>query len=81
MKLFLTAIVSSTVCTIHFIRTWSSVIRGVEVRFTMMPGDTQSSAVAIAAEASVGDCQNCSVLHQVRPTMRVDYNVGFQLFE
>lgn len=30
----------------------------------MMPGDNQSKTVAIAADATVGDCQNCSVLHQ-----------------
>ncbi|TNN02329.1 hypothetical protein fugu_009816 [Takifugu bimaculatus] len=31
---------------------------------TMMPGDTQSSALPIAADATVGTCQNCAVLHQ-----------------
>ncbi|CAJ1061778.1 little elongation complex subunit 1 [Xyrichtys novacula] len=30
----------------------------------MMPGDNQSKTVAIAADATVGNCQNCSVLHQ-----------------
>lgn len=30
----------------------------------MMPGDNQSKMVAIAADATFGDCQNCSVLHQ-----------------
>lgn len=30
----------------------------------MMPGDSQSKMVAIAADATVGNCQNCSVLHQ-----------------
>ncbi|XP_035528724.1 little elongation complex subunit 1 [Morone saxatilis] len=30
----------------------------------MMPGDSQSRTVAIAADATVGDCQKCSVLHQ-----------------
>uniref|UniRef100_UPI0037E77ABD little elongation complex subunit 1 n=1 Tax=Semicossyphus pulcher TaxID=241346 RepID=UPI0037E77ABD len=30
----------------------------------MMPGDSQSKMVAIAADATVGSCQNCSVLHQ-----------------
>ncbi|XP_028985236.1 little elongation complex subunit 1 [Betta splendens] len=30
----------------------------------MMPGDSQSKAVAIAADATTGSCQNCSVLHQ-----------------
>ncbi|CAN9513896.1 unnamed protein product [Ophioblennius macclurei] len=30
----------------------------------MMPGDSQSRTVAIAADASVGNCQNCSVLQQ-----------------
>ncbi|XP_056237105.1 little elongation complex subunit 1 [Seriola aureovittata] len=30
----------------------------------MMPGDSQSKTVAIAADATVGNCQNCSVLHQ-----------------
>uniref|UniRef100_A0A674MDC1 Uncharacterized protein n=1 Tax=Takifugu rubripes TaxID=31033 RepID=A0A674MDC1_TAKRU len=30
----------------------------------MMPGDTQSSALPIAADATVGTCQNCAVLHQ-----------------
>ncbi|XP_028282120.1 little elongation complex subunit 1 [Parambassis ranga] len=30
----------------------------------MMPGDNQSKMVAIAADATVGNCQNCSVLHQ-----------------
>lgn len=32
---------------------------------TMMPGDTRAKKVAIAADATVGKCQNCSVLHQV----------------
>lgn len=32
---------------------------------TMMPGDTRPKKVAIAADATVGKCQNCSVLHQV----------------
>ncbi|XP_027869350.1 little elongation complex subunit 1 [Xiphophorus couchianus] len=30
----------------------------------MMPGDTQAKTAAIAADATVGSCQNCSVLHQ-----------------
>ncbi|XP_023133359.2 little elongation complex subunit 1 [Amphiprion ocellaris] len=30
----------------------------------MMPGDSQAKTVAIAADATVGNCQNCSVLHQ-----------------
>lgn len=30
----------------------------------MMPGDSQTRTVAIAADATVGNCQNCSVLHQ-----------------
>ncbi|XP_054477300.1 little elongation complex subunit 1 [Anoplopoma fimbria] len=30
----------------------------------MMPGDSQSKTAAIAAEATVGNCQNCPVLHQ-----------------
>ncbi|XP_033495511.2 little elongation complex subunit 1 isoform X2 [Epinephelus lanceolatus] len=30
----------------------------------MMPGDSQSKTAAIAADATVGNCQNCSVLHQ-----------------
>ncbi|XP_075869104.1 little elongation complex subunit 1 [Nelusetta ayraudi] len=30
----------------------------------MMPGDTRSKKVAIAADATAGKCQNCSVLHQ-----------------
>uniref|UniRef100_A0AAV2MBM2 Cilia- and flagella-associated protein 157 n=1 Tax=Knipowitschia caucasica TaxID=637954 RepID=A0AAV2MBM2_KNICA len=30
----------------------------------MMPGDNQSKMVAIAADATVGNCQNCSILHQ-----------------
>ncbi|XP_062255745.1 little elongation complex subunit 1 [Platichthys flesus] len=30
----------------------------------MMPGDTQAKTVAIAADAKLGNCQNCSVLHQ-----------------
>ncbi|XP_070690916.1 little elongation complex subunit 1 [Pempheris klunzingeri] len=30
----------------------------------MMPGDSQSKTVAIAADATVGNCKNCSVLHQ-----------------
>ncbi|KAM3614741.1 uncharacterized protein V6R79_018661 [Siganus canaliculatus] len=30
----------------------------------MMPGDSQATTVAIAADATVGSCQNCSVLHQ-----------------
>ncbi|XP_070823022.1 little elongation complex subunit 1 [Chaetodon trifascialis] len=30
----------------------------------MMPGDNQAKTVAIAADATVGNCQNCSVLHQ-----------------
>ncbi|XP_059195987.1 little elongation complex subunit 1 [Centropristis striata] len=30
----------------------------------MMPGDNQSKTAAIAADATVGNCQNCSVLHQ-----------------
>lgn len=33
---------------------------------TMMPGDSQSKTMAIAADATAGNCQNCSVLHQVR---------------
>lgn len=35
----------------------------------MMPGDSQSRKVAIAADATVGNCQNCSVLHQVRESV------------
>ncbi|KAG7474770.1 hypothetical protein JOB18_016545 [Solea senegalensis] len=30
----------------------------------MMPGDSQAKKVAIGADATVGKCQNCSVLHQ-----------------
>ncbi|KAM4736123.1 little elongation complex subunit 1 [Anableps anableps] len=30
----------------------------------MMPGDSQAKTAAIAADATVGSCQNCSVLHQ-----------------
>ncbi|KAM4580195.1 little elongation complex subunit 1 [Odontesthes bonariensis] len=30
----------------------------------MMPGDSQYKTAAIAADATVGNCQNCSVLHQ-----------------
>ncbi|KAM9723532.1 little elongation complex subunit 1 [Menidia menidia] len=30
----------------------------------MMPGHNQSKTAAIAAEATIGNCQNCSVLHQ-----------------
>uniref|UniRef100_UPI003AB0A52A little elongation complex subunit 1 n=1 Tax=Centroberyx gerrardi TaxID=166262 RepID=UPI003AB0A52A len=30
----------------------------------MMPGENQSKIVRIAADATVGSCQNCSVLHQ-----------------
>ncbi|XP_077454675.1 little elongation complex subunit 1 isoform X2 [Stigmatopora argus] len=30
----------------------------------MMPGGTQAKTVPIASEASLGNCQNCSVLHQ-----------------
>ncbi|XP_051812900.1 little elongation complex subunit 1 isoform X1 [Acanthochromis polyacanthus] len=30
----------------------------------MMPGDSHAKTVAIAADATVGNCQNCSVLHQ-----------------
>nr|XP_020452494.1 little elongation complex subunit 1 isoform X2 [Monopterus albus] len=30
----------------------------------MMPGDSQSKMVVIAGDATVGNCQNCSVLHQ-----------------
>ncbi|XP_017265285.1 little elongation complex subunit 1 [Kryptolebias marmoratus] len=30
----------------------------------MMPGDSQSKTAAIAADAAVGSCQNCSILHQ-----------------
>ncbi|KAG7235256.1 hypothetical protein INR49_002861 [Caranx melampygus] len=30
----------------------------------MMPGESQSKTVAIAADATAGNCQNCSVLHQ-----------------
>ncbi|KAF3840023.1 hypothetical protein F7725_018740 [Dissostichus mawsoni] len=30
----------------------------------MMPRDSQSKTAAIAADATVGNCQNCSVLHQ-----------------
>ncbi|XP_014857572.1 PREDICTED: little elongation complex subunit 1 [Poecilia mexicana] len=30
----------------------------------MMPGESQSNTAAIAADATVGSCQNCSVLHQ-----------------
>ncbi|KAK7887191.1 hypothetical protein WMY93_026812 [Mugilogobius chulae] len=30
----------------------------------MMPGDNHSKMVAIAADATAGNCQNCSVLHQ-----------------
>lgn len=36
----------------------------IGICFTMMPGDSQSKMVAIAADATVGDCQNCSVLYQ-----------------
>ncbi|MED6254462.1 hypothetical protein ATANTOWER_026944 [Ataeniobius toweri] len=30
----------------------------------MMPGDSQAKTAAIAVDATVGSCQNCSVLHQ-----------------
>ncbi|XP_042346533.1 little elongation complex subunit 1 [Plectropomus leopardus] len=30
----------------------------------MMPGDSQSKTAAVAADATVGNCQNCSVLNQ-----------------
>ncbi|KAM3873448.1 little elongation complex subunit 1 [Diretmus argenteus] len=30
----------------------------------MMPGENKSTTVRIAADATAGDCQNCSVLHQ-----------------
>ncbi|XP_015229738.1 PREDICTED: little elongation complex subunit 1 [Cyprinodon variegatus] len=30
----------------------------------MMPGDTQAKTATIAEDATVGNCQNCSVLHQ-----------------
>uniref|UniRef100_A0AAX7SJJ8 Uncharacterized protein n=1 Tax=Astatotilapia calliptera TaxID=8154 RepID=A0AAX7SJJ8_ASTCA len=30
----------------------------------MMPGENQSKALAIAADATTGNCQNCSVLQQ-----------------
>ncbi|XP_049585236.1 little elongation complex subunit 1 [Syngnathus scovelli] len=30
----------------------------------MMPGDNQPKTVAIASDATTGNCQNCSVLHQ-----------------
>ncbi|XP_067458216.1 little elongation complex subunit 1 isoform X1 [Thunnus thynnus] len=30
----------------------------------MMPGDNQSKTVAVGADATVGNCQNCCVLHQ-----------------
>ncbi|KAM6995350.1 little elongation complex subunit 1 [Tautogolabrus adspersus] len=30
----------------------------------MMPGESQAKALAIAAEATIGNCQNCSLLHQ-----------------
>lgn len=43
---------------------------------TMMPGDTQSSALPIAADATVGTCQNCAVLHQVKsPIYCPDFSV------
>lgn len=47
-----------------------------------MPGDSQSNIVAIAADATVGNCQNCSVLHQVRSSFcgsKVDYIVVCRL--
>lgn len=47
-----------------------------------MPGDSQSNRVAIAADATVGNCQNCSVLHQVRSSFcgsKVDYIVVCRL--
>ncbi|KAM7420405.1 hypothetical protein PAMA_014901 [Pampus argenteus] len=34
------------------------------VCLTMMPGDNQPKTVAVGADATVGNCQNCSVLHQ-----------------
>lgn len=49
----------------------------------MMPGDSQSKTVAIAADATVGNCQNCSVLHQVRSPFydrKVDGKVVFRLW-
>ncbi|XP_062278466.1 little elongation complex subunit 1 [Scomber scombrus] len=30
----------------------------------MMPGDSQSKTLAVGADATVGNCQNCCVLHQ-----------------
>nr|XP_020490202.1 little elongation complex subunit 1 [Labrus bergylta] len=30
----------------------------------MMPGESQSKALALAAEATIGNCQKCSLLHQ-----------------
>lgn len=48
---------------LSYIKWW---LTGFGISLTMMPGDSQSKTVAIAADATVGNCQNCSVLHQVR---------------
>lgn len=37
----------------------------------MMPGESQSRTVPIASDATVGNCQNCSVLHQVGPCFSI----------
>ncbi|KAM6909701.1 little elongation complex subunit 1 [Xenentodon cancila] len=37
---------------------------GDSVRIVMMPGDSQGKTAAIAADATVGNCTNCSLLHQ-----------------
>lgn len=46
----------------------------------MMPGDTNPSALPIAADATVGACQNCSVLHQVKSTFCSPSNFSFVIF-
>lgn len=46
----------------------------------MMPGDNKPSALPIASDATVGACQNCSVLHQVKSFFCYQPTFNFAIF-
>lgn len=70
-------------CRLHMVFCWSVIrqgLLGLGNGLIMMPGDTNPSALPIAADATVGACQNCSVLHQVKLTFCSSSNFSFVIF-
>lgn len=70
-------------CRLHVVFCWSIIkqgLLGLGNGLTMMPGDTKPSALPIAADATVGACQNCSVLHQVKSAFCYPPNFSFAIF-